>query len=233
MKNQFLLLGFLATWLLGCATQRALPLGRYVKTGGPGVALGKATELRLHPDHRFEYRRWTDMIGDGQQGQGTYSLRGQQLRLRFDGGLPAPVPQVEQQPVAGPPASDSVAVLVLLRHGQEAAEGLTLLALDESGRTLGGTSSNAAGKARVVVARTQRPHRFTVQGIGFLPVEQPWPNTSTAYTVHLAEKLESAVPAGKVLSFRVLQQTAAQLTLQQGTDTVVLAASPRLSPTQK
>lgn len=233
MKNQFLLLGLLAAGMMGCATQRTLPLGRYVETGGPGVALGEAKELRLYPDHRFEYRLWTDMIGYGQQGQGTYSLRGQELRLRFNGGLTAPLPMVEQQPMAGPPASDSVVVAVLLRHDQEAAQGLTLLALDETGRTLGGTSSNAAGKARVVVARTQRPHRFTVQGIGFLPVEHPWPHTSTSYTVHLAEKPVSAVPAGKVLSFRVLQQTAAQLTLQQGTDTVVLAASPRSLPTQK
>ena len=233
MKSQFLLLGLVAAGLMGCATQRALPLGRYVETGGLGVALGEATELRLYPDHRFEYRLWTDMIGVGQQGQGTYSLWGPQLRLRFDGGLPAPVPVVEPQPLAGPPAADSVAVLVLLRHEQEAAQGLTVLALDETGRSLGGTSSNAAGQARVAVARTQRPHRFTIQGIGFLPVEHPWPPTSTAYTVHLAEKLVPAVPAGKVVSFRVLQQTTTRLTLQQGTDTVVLAASSRSSPTRK
>ena len=233
MKNQFLLLGFLAAGLMGCTAQIALPLGRYVETGGPGVALGEAKELRLYPDHRFEYRLWTDMVGHGQQGQCTYSLRGQQLRLRFDGGLTAPVPIVEQQPLVGPLASDSVAVLVLLRHEQEAAQGLTLLALDETGRSLGGTSSNAAGQARVAFARTQRPYRFTVQGIGFSPVEQPWPHTSTAYIVHLAEKLVSAVPTGKVLSFRVRQQTAARLTLQQGPDTVVLTASPHSSPTQK
>lgn len=143
------------------------------------------------------------------------------------------MPVVEPQPLAGPPAADSVAVLVLLRHEQEAAQGLTVLALDETERSLGGTSSNAAGQARVAVARTQRPQRFTIQGIGFLPVEHPWPPTSTAYTVHLAEKLVPAVPAGKVLSFRVLQQTTARLTLQQGTDTVVLAASSRSSPTRK
>jgi len=76
-------------------------------------------------------------------------------------------------------------------------------------------------------ARTQLPHRFTVQGIGFQGVEQPWPHTSTAYAVHLAEQLGPAVAAGKVLAFRILEQTAARLVLQQGTDTLVLAASPR------
>ena len=232
MKNQFLFLGLLAAGLMGCATQSALPLGRYAQTGGPGVALGEATELRLFPDHRFEYRLWTDMVGVGQQGRGTYSLRGQQLRgqqlrLRFDGGLTAPVPVVEQRPLLGPPASDSVAVLVVLRHEQETAAGLTVLALDETGRILSGTSSNAAGQARLAFARTQRPHRFTVNGIGFVPVEQSWPRTSTAYAVHLAEKLGPAVPAGKILFFRVLRQTPARLTLQQGPDTVVLAVSPR------
>ena len=226
MKNQVLVLGLLAAGLMGCATQSALPLGRYAQTGGPGVALGEATELRLFPDHRFEYRLWTDMVGVGQQGRGTYSLRGPQLRLRFDGGLTAPVPVVEQRPLPGPPASDSVAVLVVLRHEQEVAAGLTLLALDETGRILRGTSSNAAGRARLAVARTQRPYRFTVNGIGFVPVEQPWPRTSTAYAVHLAEKLGPAVPAGKALFFRILRQTPARLTLQQGSDTVVLAVSP-------
>ena len=225
MKNQFLFLGLLAAGLVGCATHRALPLGRYAETGGTGG--GK--ELRLYPDHRFEYERWSDMVGHGEQGQGSYSLRGQQLRLRFDGGITPPVTRVVPQPLPGPPASDSVAVLVLLRAGQEAAEGLTVLALDEAGRVLGGTSSNAAGRARLAFARTQGPQRFTVNGISFLPVEQPWPRASTAYTVQLAGKLEPAVPAGKARSSRVLQQTAARLTLQQGTDTdtVVLAASPR------
>ena len=155
------------------------------------------------------------------------ALRGQQLRLRFEGGLTPPVPQPVPQPVPGPPASDSVAVLVWLRDGPEAAEGLTVLAVDEAGRVLGGTSSNAAGRARLAFARTQRPQRFTVHGVSFVPVAQPWPRASTAHTVQLAGKLEPTVPAGKARSFRVLQQTAARLTLQHGPDTVVLAASPR------
>lgn len=227
MKNQYLLLGFLAIGLTNCATRDTLPLGKYVETRGPGVIMFESKELHLHPDHRFEYTHWTDMVGGGQQGRGTYTLRGQQLRLRFDGGITPPVPRVEPQPWPGPPASDSVAVLVTLRYEREAAMGLTLLALDATGRALAGASSNAAGQARLAFARTQYPHRFTVNGIGFQTVEHPWPRTSTTYAVHLAEKLGPAVTAGKVLSFRVLQQAAARLVLQQGTDTLVLAASPR------
>ena len=154
MKNQFLILGLLAAGLTGCARRGALLLGHYAETGGLGVALLESKELRLHPDHRFEYTHWTDMVGVGQQGRGTYALRGQQLRLRFDGGLSAPVPLVEPQLLPGLPASDSVAVFVTLRYGQEVAAGLTLLAVDETGRVLAGTSSNAAGQARLAVART-------------------------------------------------------------------------------
>lgn len=227
MKNQFLLLGFLALGLTHCATRAALPLGKYVETRGPGVILLEGKELHLRPDHRFEYTHWTDMVGEGQQGRGTYALRGQQLRLRFDGGRTPPVPKVESQPWPGPTAADSVAVLIALRHGPEAAAGLTLLVMGGAGRVLTGASSNAAGQARLVCARADRPQRFVVSGIGFQPVEYPWPGSSSAYTVYLAEPLDPAVPAGNVLTFRVLEQTAAKLILQQGRDTLVLAALPR------
>ena len=167
------------------------------------------------------------MVGEGQQGRGIYALRGQQLRLRFDGGRTPPVPRVEPTPWPGPPAADSVVVLVALRHGPEAAAGLTLLVMSEASRMLTGASSNAVGQARLVCAPTDRPHHFVVSGIGFQPVEHPWPGASSAYTVHLAEQLDPAVAAGNVLTFRVLEQIAAKLILRQGRDTLVLAASPR------
>jgi hypothetical protein len=227
MKNKFFLFGFLTLGLTHCATHGTLPLGKYAETRGPGVVLFEGKELHLHPDHRFEYTHWTDMVGEGRQGRGTYSVRGQQLRLRFDGGLTPPVPQVEPQPGPELPASDSVAVLVTLRHGQAAAAGLTVLVMGEAGRMLSGASSNAAGQARLVCARTDRPNRFIVSGIGFQSVEHPWPEKSSAYAVHLAEQLDPAVPAGHVLTFRVLEQTTAKLILQQGRDTLVLVPSPR------
>lgn len=227
MKTYCFFLRLLALGLTSCAASGVLTPGRYVETSGPGVVMFEDKELRLYADHKFEYIHWTDMVGVGQQGKGTYSLRGQQLRLHFDGRSLAKRTTLQQHSFTPQPASDSVTVQVDLLFGKDTPEGLTILALDETGRILTGASSNKAGQAHLTLARTQRPQRFTVNGVGFQRVDQPWPLTSTAYTVQLAEILGPASKAGKVLSFQVLQQTAARLILQQGTDTIVLAASLR------
>lgn len=227
MKNSYSFLVLFAVGLTSCATRGALPSGVYIETRGPGVVLFESKELRLYPDHQFDYIHWTDMEGEGPQGKGTYSLRGPQLHLHFDGRSVAGMPAVQVHPVTAPPAADSVAVTVDLRFEKEAAGGLTVLVFDETGRVLTGASSNPAGRAHLALARTQRPQRFTINGIGFQQIEQPWPLSSTAYTVQLAEKLGPAYKAGKILSFQVLQRSVAKLVLRQGADTITLVASLR------
>ncbi|MGI4969004.1 MAG: hypothetical protein ACRYGH_08635 [Janthinobacterium lividum] len=198
-----------------------------METRGPGVIMFESKELHLYANHKFEYVHWTDMVGVGQQGKGTYALHGQQLRLHFNGQSLAKRTVLQQHALLAQPASDSVTVRVDLLFGKDTPEGLTLLVLDEAGHILAGTSSNKAGQAYLTLARQQRPQHFTINGAGFQKVDQPWPLTSTAYTVQLAEILGPTSKAGKVLSFQVLQQTATKLLLQQGSNTIVLAMSLR------
>jgi hypothetical protein len=227
MKNWHFFLLLLALSLTSCATRDALTPGRYVETRGPGVIMFESKELCLYADHKFEYVHWTDMVGVGQQGKGTYSLHGQQLRLHFDGQSLAKRTVLQQHALLAQSVSDSVTVWVDLLFGKDTPEGLTLLVLDEAGHILLGTGSNKAGQAHLTLARTQHPQHFTISGAGFQQVDQPWPLASTAYTVQLAEILGPTSKAGKVLSFQVLQQTATKLLLQQGADTIVLAMSRR------
>jgi hypothetical protein len=227
MKNRYPSLGLLAVGLTSCATSGVLTPGNYIETRGRGVVMFEGRELHLYPSHKFDYIHLTDMVGVGQQGKGTYSLRAQQLHLNFNGRSVAQLSKVQQHSLTSQPESDSVTVLINLRFGPDTPDGLTILAVDESGRIITGTSSNHAGQAHLTLARNQRPYRFTINSAGFQQVTQLWPLTSTAYTVHLAEQLGPAAKGGKVLSFLVLQQTATRLVLKQGADTIVFAASPR------
>ena len=227
MKNYYSLLFPFAVVLTSCATSGALPSGVYLETRGSGGALFSSKELRLYPNRQFEYIQWTDMVGVGPQGKGTYALRGRQLHLVFDGQSLAQMSSVQVHLLPTQSDSDSVTVLVDLRFERDAADGLTVLAFDDTGRMLTGASSNQASRAQLRLARTQRAHHFTIAGIGFQGVEQPWPLISTAYSVQLAATLGPAYKAGKMLSFRVLQQSTAKLVLHQGIDTIMLAATQR------
>ncbi|SET35542.1 hypothetical protein [Hymenobacter actinosclerus] len=227
MKTHYSFLLLFAIGLTGCAVNGTLPSGRYLETRGPRVSLFSSKELRLFPNCQFEYTQWTDMVGVGPQGRGKYTLRGQQLHLVFNGQSLEQLPSIQTHLLLTQPDSDSVTVSVDLRVEKEAADGLTVLAFDETGRTLTAASSNQAGQAHLRLARTQRPHHFTITGIGFQSVKQPWPLNSSEYNVQLAAKLGPAHKAGETISFRVLQQSAAKLVLRQGADTITLAATSR------
>ncbi|WP_157781170.1 hypothetical protein [Hymenobacter sedentarius] len=213
--------------LTSCATSGELPSGVYLETRGPEAALFSSKELRLYPNRHFEFIQWTDMVGVGSQGRGRYTWRGQQLQLVFNGQSLAQRSSVQAHPLPAPPNSDLRCVSVNLRFGKEAAAGLSVLVYDKTGRMLAGASSDPTGQAQVCLARTQYPHHFTITGMGFRQVDQPWPLTSTAYNVQLAATLGPAYHAGTRLSFRVLQQSATKLVLQQQADTITLAADLR------
>lgn len=227
VRNAHLLFFLCFAGLTSCAPHLTLPTGVYIESNRPGRSLATNKELRLYPNQQFAYWQWTDMVGTGGQGQGSYHLSGKQLILEFDGRPVESMTIVQERPLAASPDADSVSVQVYLLWKKEAASGLTVLAVDKTGGTLAGVSSSLTGQGLLRLARSQHPQRLVITGIGFKRIEQPWPQSSTAYRIQLAATLGPTYKAGVKLSFRVLHQSPTELIMCQGADTIKLRAASR------
>lgn len=230
MKNYCRVLPLLPLFgLSACAIRPALTTGKYVEDPGPGVLLFDSKELRLLPGQRFEYFVDSDDISSGKHGAGTYELRGRRLRLAFDGQPLGPASQVQARP--GPathPNSLTLTFRAWGKAGRDAApqplQGATILVRDTNVRTMiQGTSVDAAGRATLRLARTQRPQEILISSVGWQMLRQPWPAQNTAYEVYLQAECGDLYAAGTVKEFWVLRQTANRLVLRRGNNTTTLA----------
>ncbi|WP_143436731.1 carboxypeptidase-like regulatory domain-containing protein [Hymenobacter crusticola] len=229
--NYLRLLPLLTISLVACVSPTILRPGDYQQTGDADQALFSSQQLRLYPDHTFEYFRHEDVIGAGQQGSGVYHVQGKQLQLQF--GPPVTSRSATAQSRSLPPVSQgeelNVTFLVTGAIGRgipEVVPGATILAYNRSGQVVAGTVSDSVGQATLQVNRSQQPHTLRITSGGFHAWEQVWPDQATAYQVHLQANVGTSYGAESRMHFRILQQTAKQLIVKQGRDTTKLRWGP-------
>ncbi|MBD2721616.1 carboxypeptidase-like regulatory domain-containing protein [Hymenobacter armeniacus] len=219
------MIALLALGCTACAGSRELALGDYRETHGPGVVLWTAKHLRLLPGQAFEYDMSSDDLASGKNGAGTYQRQGHTLELIFNG-----QPLVRASTVrlhSLPTASDSVRLTFAVRQADawdvlQPAAGVSVVVRDQQGHPKAQVQTDSAGWAEVLLPRAWYPCTLSVSSIGYQPLQQDAPPSSTAYQVSLQPSAGRLYDAGSRLEFKVVRQTSSQLVLRQGAEKIIL-----------
>jgi hypothetical protein len=222
------LVPLLAFSLAACTSSRSLATGDYEETRGPGVMMWTYLSLRILPDQTFEYVYNTDDEG-GKYGAGTYQLRGRKLKLAFNGRPLVQASSAQLTPL--PTHTDSLLFTFDVYQADSGnvlvpAAGVTVLVRDNGGRVITGAGTAADGRATLHTPKASVPRLLTVNCIGYQPLREPLPPTSTAYKVYLQPSLGQLYAAGSVLRCKVLRQSSQQLVLRWGNQKVTMVKVP-------
>jgi len=203
----------LAAGLPSCTSLHSAA-GTYIETRGPGVVLWAGRTLQLFDDKTFTYSYWSDDVGSGRYGSGTYRLAGNRLRLLFGPVLPA-VAVATARPLAARP--DTLLEFEVLAHAptglapMRAITYATIAAHDAQGKIVAAVASDTAGRA--VLRPLGSTRWLSVQSLGFVTWRQVCPSGSTAYRLVLPTNQGTPYATGTRMSLRLKVTT---LMLKQG-----------------